>query len=57
MYVECFACMYICTLYAYRVHRDQKRGSDPLELELQMVEGHHVGAGNQTSSSGRTLSL
>ena len=57
MYVECFACMYICTLYAYRVHRDQKRGSDPLELELQMVVGHHVGAGNQTSSSGRTLSL
>lgn len=29
-----FACMYVCTLV-------------PLELELQMVISHYVGAGNQ----------
>ena len=26
----------------------QKRESDPLGLELQMVGSHHVGVGNQT---------
>lgn len=26
----------------------QKMLSDPLELELQIVESHHVGGGNQT---------
>lgn len=30
------------------VHRDQKRASDLLELELQTVLSHHVDAGNQT---------
>jgi hypothetical protein len=28
--------------------RGQKRTSDLLKLELEMVWGHHVGAGNQT---------
>ena len=30
--------------------RDQKRPSTSLELELQMVVSHHVGAGNRTLS-------
>ena len=29
---------------------------DPLELELQMVVSHHVGAGNQTETSARAAS-
>lgn len=31
-----------------RVHKDQKQASDPLGLELQMAESHHVNAGNET---------
>ena len=27
------------------VHGDQKRVSDPLEVELQMIVSHHMGAG------------
>jgi hypothetical protein len=29
-------------------HGDQKRESDALELEFQMVVSHHVDAGNRT---------
>jgi hypothetical protein len=36
------------TAYAPDTQRDQKRESDCLELELQMVVSHHVDAGNQT---------
>lgn len=32
----------------YNAHRYQKRVFGPLELELQLVVSHHVGAGNQT---------
>jgi hypothetical protein len=45
---ECFACIYVCVLYAYSTHRDQRRVSDPLELELQLSVSCHVGAGNGT---------
>lgn len=36
-----------------------KRVSDPLELELEAVVNHHVGAGNgmQVLSSGRAASV
>jgi hypothetical protein len=43
-------CLYTC-LSATNVpgaHRGQKRASDTLKLELQMVENHHVGTRNQT---------
>jgi hypothetical protein len=30
--------------------RSQKRTPDPLELELQMVVSHYMGAGNQTQT-------
>lgn len=50
--------VYLCT------GRDQKRASDPLKLELQMVVSHHTGAGNRswnrntgTETSLVTLSL
>ena len=44
----CFTFMYICALHVYWAVGGHKRGLDPLEQELQMVVGHHVGAGNQT---------
>ena len=40
------ACMSI--IYVSGAHEDQKRASDPLELELQTVVSHHVGAGDWT---------
>jgi hypothetical protein len=39
-------CMCITCMPGF--HGDQKRASDPLEPELQMVVSHHVGAGIQT---------
>lgn len=48
-----FLCM--CVLLAQMsvhpciiTHEGQTRASDSLELELQMVESHRVGAGNQS---------
>ena len=35
----------------------QRRALDPLELELQMVVSHHVGAGNPLWSSRRVASV
>lgn len=37
-------------------HGGQRRALDPLELELQPVAGHHVGAGNEPVSSGGAAS-
>ena len=42
------ACMYICVPSVHGVCRNNKRVSGPLELELQIVTIHHMGAGNQT---------
>ena len=43
-----FAYMCVCpSMYAY-ARGGQKRMSDPLELILGMVVGHHVGVGDQT---------
>ena len=42
---ECFACMYVCTLYMC----PGALSCSPLQLGLQMVVSHYVGAGNQTS--------
>jgi hypothetical protein len=42
----CFACIYVCALNVCSAHRDQKRESYLLELELQMVVSCHKGAGN-----------
>jgi hypothetical protein len=46
----------LCTTCMPCACRGQKRASDPLEVELKTVGRHHVGAGNQTWLSGRTLS-
>lgn len=35
-------------------HRSQKRASDPLDLKLQMVVGHHGGAWIQTQAPGKS---
>jgi hypothetical protein len=45
---QCFACMYVC-IYGIcepGTHEGLKRASDLLQLELQVVVGCHVGAGN-----------
>ena len=39
--------MCMCTMCVSVAGRGQKRVSDPLELELQMVVSHHVGAENK----------
>lgn len=43
--------MCVCTCACVCMHADQKRGSDPLELELDVLGGHlayYVGAKIQT---------
>lgn len=40
--------MYVCVLCACRVQGNQKRKSDPLRGELQMVVSHRMSTGNQT---------
>ena len=43
------ACVYMCIIMCMLgVCGDQKKASDPLELELHRVGNCHVGAGNQT---------
>ena len=37
----------LCTIYVPGAHRSQQRRLGTLELELQTIESHHVGAGNQ----------
>lgn len=46
-YVRLF-CLHVClyTTYMPGDPQDQKRASDPLQLELQMAVSHHVGGGN-----------
>lgn len=41
-------CLYVCkcTTCKSGTCKGQKRASDPVELELQTVSSHHVGAGN-----------
>jgi hypothetical protein len=48
--------MYICVSCASSAHRDQKKATDFLELELQMVVSHHVGGGNSIQVLSRTVS-
>lgn len=48
--------MYMCHAYL-GTHRDQKRESNPLELELQMVMNHHANIGNLTWVSTRETVL
>ena len=45
---ECFTFMYVCALHVYSTHRNQKRASDPLELELQTVMSCPTRARNWT---------
>lgn len=41
----------MCTKYVPGALRGQKKASDFLELQLEMVVNHHVPAGNRTQSS------
>ena len=48
--IECFVCMCVCvcTMCVLDASRGQKRASDALELEAQMVGSCHVDTGNGT---------
>jgi hypothetical protein len=49
MYVHrYFACIYVWALHACSIHADWKGALDPMEVEVQVVVCHHVGAGNWT---------
>lgn len=39
-------CMYLTHTQSLRLSPGQKSVMDPLELELQTIVSHHVGAGN-----------
>lgn len=45
------ACVYVPDMQAWCLLGGQKRGSDSLELELQVTVGYHGADGNQTWSS------
>ena len=47
----CFACIDISKVHACSAREAQKRAVYPLELESQMVVGHHMDVGKQTWSS------
>ena len=46
LYCICMYVLHICMCAMFDARRSQKRASDSLELELQVVVSHHVGAGN-----------
>lgn len=48
MYMSVCLCICLCTTYVLEVCRGQKSVSEPLELELEMVASHHVGARKRT---------
>lgn len=49
--------MFMYVLHIFVVHSEAGRGRQiPLELELQVVVSHHVGAGIKPGSSGRAAS-
>jgi hypothetical protein len=53
-----FVCIYVlCTAYAPSASGDQKTVLNPLELELQMVVSHCVGAGNHIQVLWKSISL
>jgi hypothetical protein len=49
-----YICVHLCVLCVCSgACGDQKRSSDPQELESQMVVSHHVCAGDKPKSSAR----
>lgn len=41
-----YACMLACVFHVHSAHGGQKGAPDPLELELQTLVSHPMGAGN-----------
>lgn len=52
----CFTCMYVCVLHVDSTHKGQKRASDPLGLELQMLVSYRVLLGLRPRSSAKPAS-
>lgn len=54
-YVAWVICKHVWpgTVFMLGAHRSQKRASYPLDLELQTVVGHHIGAWIQTQVPGK----
>ena len=55
----CSACMFVClcTVCMPGICGSQRRASDPLGLELQMIVSHHVDTENQTRWSVRAINI
>lgn len=51
MCIPIFGYVHMCVY----VHRSQKRMSDPLELELEVVLSQYAGVGNQAQFSARAV--
>lgn len=43
---ECFACIYVYVPCVLNAQRGQKKASESMEPELQVVVNSHVGVGN-----------
>ena len=50
---SCFAGWYVWVPFTRSAHGGQKVARDSMELKLQVVVSHHVGAGNRTWVSAR----
>jgi hypothetical protein len=54
MFVYILKCMYV---YHIHIAFEEKKSSDTLELKLQMIVSHLVGAHNQPRSSSNTAMI
>ena len=55
-YFVTLICMYISTMCVLGALKDQKRASELLEVDLQLVGSRHVGEGIEPRSSARAAS-
>lgn len=51
---ECFACIYVCVLYAFLVAGKVRRGRGVLETEVRAAVSRHMGAGDGAQALNKT---
>lgn len=49
--------LHVCMYTAYRAQESQKKSLNFLELELQVIVSHHMGAETESGSSAGTASI
>ena len=49
--------LHVCMYIAYRAQESQKKSLNLLELELQVIVSHYMGAGTESGSSAGTTSI